>query len=70
MIISTDTDNLQGSFFMEKVVVVEVLEKLIKREINEALKPMALQVEKIEFTFDERLFLIISLETTNSNMCV
>lgn len=55
---------------MEKVVVVEVLEKLIKREINEALKPMALQVEKIEFTFDERLFLIISLETTNSNMCV
>lgn len=48
---------------MVKSIAVEVLEKRIKQEIDEALKPMELHVDKIEFTFDERLLLIINLES-------
>lgn len=54
---------------MDKALIVDVLEKLIVNEINEALKPMDLQVGKIEFTFDKRPFLIINLKTINSNIC-
>ncbi|NLM11488.1 MAG: hypothetical protein GX213_12065 [Clostridiaceae bacterium] len=53
---------------MEKALIVDVLEKLIKKDINEALKPMELRVEKIEFDFNERMFLTINLETTNPNL--
>lgn len=53
---------------MEKAILVDVLEKLIKNDINKALKPMDLQVEKIELTFGERPFLIINLETINSKL--
>lgn len=53
---------------MEKALIADVLEKNIINDINKALRPMELQVGKIEFTFDERPFLIINLETINSNI--
>jgi len=53
---------------MEKDAIAEILEKLIRNDINEALKPMDLQVGKIELTYDERLLLVINLETVNSGL--
>ncbi len=44
-------------------LVVEVMRKRLEKEINEALKPMELQVEKMEFHFMEKLLLTIQLET-------
>jgi len=55
---------------MDRAVIVEVLENLIRNDINEALKPMDLQVGKIELTYDERLSLTINLQTVNSNLYV
>lgn len=48
---------------MKKTLVVEVMQKLIEQEINEALKPLDLQVEKMEFNLNEKLSLIINLES-------
>jgi len=59
---------MQRGLFMEKALIADVLEKNIINDINKALRPMDLQVGKIEFTFDERPFLIINLETINSNI--
>jgi hypothetical protein len=43
-------------------LVVEVMRNRLKKEINEALKPMELQVGKMEFIFLEKLSLTINLE--------
>ncbi|HEY8500411.1 MAG TPA: hypothetical protein VIL89_07315 [Clostridia bacterium] len=43
-------------------LVVEVMRNRLKKEINEALKPMELQVGKMEFVFLEKLSLTINLE--------
>lgn len=44
-------------------LVVEIMKKRLEKEINEALKHFELQVEKLEFRFNERLALIINLES-------
>ncbi|MDI9483463.1 MAG: hypothetical protein QM315_09815 [Bacillota bacterium] len=43
-------------------LVVEVMRNRLKKEINEVLKPMELQVGKMEFIFLEKLSLTINLE--------
>jgi len=43
-------------------LVVEVMRNRLKKEINEVLKPMELQVGKMEFVFLEKLSLTINLE--------
>ncbi|AGC69226.1 hypothetical protein Cst_c22660 [Thermoclostridium stercorarium subsp. stercorarium DSM 8532] len=55
---------------MEKTITVEVLEKLIRKDMNEALKPMDLKVEKIEFVFDKRMLLTINFRSAGSNLYV
>lgn len=44
-------------------LVVELMQKRLEKEINDALKHLKLQVGKIEFSFSERLALIINLES-------
>lgn len=44
-------------------LVVEVMRNRLEKEINEVLKPMELQVGKMEFVFLEKLLLKINLET-------
>jgi len=43
-------------------LVVDVMRNRLRKEINEALKPMELQVGKMEFIFLEKLLLTINLE--------
>jgi len=44
-------------------LVVELMQKRLEKEINEALKHLELQVGKIEFRLSERLALIINLKS-------
>ncbi|NLG87865.1 MAG: hypothetical protein GX494_01400 [Clostridiaceae bacterium] len=48
-------------------LVVEVMRNRLEKEINEVLKPMELQVGKMEFIFLEKLLLTINLEAIKSS---
>jgi hypothetical protein len=47
-------------------LVVDVMRNRLKKEINEVLKPMDLQVGKMEFIFLEKLLLTINLEAVKN----
>jgi hypothetical protein len=49
-------------------LVVEVMQKRLEREINEVLKRLELHVGKIEFNFEDKLALVIDLQSTASNV--
>lgn len=53
---------------MKKAELADILEKNIKNDINEALKPMDLRVKKIEFTLNGRMWLTINLETVKTRI--
>jgi len=48
-------------------LVVEVMRNRLEKEINEVLRPMELQVGKMEFVFLEKLLLTINLEAVKDS---
>lgn len=42
---------------------IELLQKKLEKEINDVLKQMALQVDKMEFKYKDKLALVINLKT-------
>ncbi|NLN65409.1 MAG: hypothetical protein GX144_08390 [Clostridiaceae bacterium] len=46
-------------------LVVDLLQKKLEKEINEVLKQLELQVDKVEFRSNEKLALVINLRSNS-----
>jgi hypothetical protein len=46
-------------------LVVDLLQKKLEKEINEVLKQLELQVDKVEFRSTEKLALVINLRSNS-----